>query len=422
MPQKIAINSKTTGKFEIIDIGGRDHIVTKMVSLVAGSVMNRLAYTYEPVLKSFKQLSNLHAPASHPELDGKNISAFSPFGVHAFGVGGSVDNPVMEGNRVINDLLFDIETANKDDRGKEIIRRIKAGEEIGVSTGLNADIEPQSGMMAGEEFDGIVKNIQFDHVAVLLDETPAGDETFTITNGDVMLCNLADSVRELEDKAHEAVRARFGDDAWPNEILFNPARIIVRKGEGLISIAFGYNDAQDIIFTGEEIPVERKVTFDPITNEADQMNELFIMTLIANAVFGFVNSDKEKLMAMNETGLVAAILANVAEVTVDKATKVINDAGLHVNEITAEAAADFIENADAFREFATQQLANHKEMLDKIVANSEMTLEQLDKMPPATLLSLANSMVPGQDYSLLGTDTTLQNKSGGSVVKLAVGS
>lgn len=425
MPQKIAINSKTSGKFELIDIGNRAHIVTKMVSIVAGSVMNRLAYPFDQVASSFEQLNDLHAPASHPQIDGQNVSAFSPLAVNAFGVGGFVRNPKLDGNRVINDLVFDIEVAEKDDRGKEIIRRIKAGESIGVSTGLNADVDKQSGVMFGQEFDGIVKNIRYDHVAVLLDETPAGDETFTLINADVTICNLADSVGELEDKVHTAVRARFGDDSWPQEILFNPDRIIVRKGDGLISIAFGYNDDQDIVFTGEEIPVERKVTFEPITNEATKMDALkFILALIANSVNGLTNADKDKLVGLSEEGLadrLSELLANNAPITVEDATKVVNDAGLFVNDITAEAATDFQDSAEAFKEFQTQVVTAHNEKIDKILANSKMTREELEKMPESTLDNIANSIVQTQNYGMQGTQTKLQNSGAGSVVKLAKG-
>jgi len=422
MPQKITINSTSSGKFERRQINNREHIVTSMVSVVGDTVMNRLRYPFDQILNSFKQLSELHAPASHPVVDGQNISAFHPLAVNAFGVGGMVSNPVMDGPRVINDLIFDVEIAEKDDRGKEIIRRIEAGEKIGVSTGLNADRDNKPGMLNGEKFDSSLSNIQFDHVAILLNATPAGKETFTI-NSDITICNLAESVSELEEKAHMAVRQRFGEGSWVSEILLNPDRIIVRTEETLLSVAFGYNDSQEIVFTGEPIPVERKVSFVPldspgsITNQdgVDDMDlEKFVLALIANAGNSFTNTDKDKLNAMSETGL-AAILSNAEEVTLEAATIVVEKAGSFVNTINAEQAADFVANADSFKEYQDAQAATRKVVSD-LVVNSGVTQDDADKMSLVSLQSMASKISPDQNYSVNAAQTT--NAGGATVLKL----
>jgi len=422
MLRKFTINSKSTGKYEKKIVNSRECIVTSMVSIVGDSVMNRLGYPFAQVVNSYKQLDNLHAPAGHPSVGGTNVSAFLPSAVNAFGVGGSVSNPRLDGRRVINDLVFDIEAANKDERGKEIIQRIENGEKIGVSTGLNADVSEESGMMDGEQYTGLVSNIQFDHVAVLLTETPAGKETFTVNSDELMICNVAESVRELEDKVWSAVKEKFGENAYPSEILLNPDQIVVRIDEALLLVSFGYNEAQNIVFTGEPVPVEKKVTFEKISNnEADDMDQLkFILALIANATNSLTAVDQDKLMAMSETGL-ASFLSNLAELTIEQATAYVTNAGFFVNSISPEDYQAYLDNQAGYEAYQLQ-LANEREsMTNALVEKSKMSKEQLDALPIETLKSIANEIAPDQNYGLQGAQVT-NATPGSSTLKLCEGS
>ena len=194
MTQKIAINSRSNGKFREEVLNNRPHIVTEMMSIEGDSTMNGLFYPDDQVTNSFKQLDMKPAPAGHPTANGENISAFHPLATNAFNVGGFVRNSRKEGKRVYNELVFDLEVANKDERGKEIVSRIKNGQKIGVSTGLNASV-----INNGDKRE--VRDIEFDHVAVLLNETPAGENTFTV-NEELIICNMGD---EPEIKPTEEV-------------------------------------------------------------------------------------------------------------------------------------------------------------------------------------------------------------------------
>jgi hypothetical protein len=211
MPQKITINSHSGGKFKEVVLNNRAHIITEMMSIEGDSTMNNLFYPDDQVTNSFKQLDMKPAPAGHPTANGENISAFHPLAINAFNVGGFIRNSRKEGKKVFNELVFDIEVANKDDRGKEIIKRIKSGEKIGVSTGLNATVTS-----SGDK--KVVSDIEFDHVAVLLDESPAGDNTFTV-NSDIILCKMGDEpeikpTEEVNDMDREKlVLAAIGNSA-----------------------------------------------------------------------------------------------------------------------------------------------------------------------------------------------------------------
>ena len=181
---RISVINKSSGKFRIEEINGRQHIVTQMMPIEGDSVMNRLFYPNSVVTASYEQLNMLPAPDRHPEVNGEPVSAFNPLAINAFNFGGFTRSPVQTGKRVVTDLVIDLEVANKTKRGKKIIERIRQGKKIGVSTGLLAEVNNAAGKVGKQEYDGTVTNISFDHVAVLLDQAPAGENTFTINHSD----------------------------------------------------------------------------------------------------------------------------------------------------------------------------------------------------------------------------------------------
>jgi hypothetical protein len=415
MPTRIAVNSKSTGKFKTVVINNRPHLSTEMVSIVGDSVMNGLLYPLNHVATSFAQLDQLPAPASHPTVNGQNVSAFHPLAVNAHNFGGMVRAPRMDGKKVINELVIDIEVANKDERGKEIVRRIEAGESIGVSTGLNATVTNQSGKEGDKEYKGIVSEIKFDHVAVLPDETPAGSDTFTINSDELMICNVAESVSDLEDKVSKAVDAKFSTTerhAWASDILFSPDRAVVRLQDKLMMIPFGYDDNGEVVFTGEGVEVVSKRIYETVgtstglqNQEEDEMDkEKIVLAIIGNAANAFTGADKDSLMAMSESDLVNSLHTKTIAppVTVDVAKKAIEDAGLTVNaaDFNKDHYKSYIDNKPAFDEFLGNKAEGRDKMVESIVTNSKMTKEQVEAMPDDTIESLANSFGGTQDYSV----------------------
>ncbi len=437
MLQKIAINSKSTGKFREETINGRPHIVTSMVSIEGDSIMNRLFYPANEVISASNQLNRIPAPASHPQVDGLFISAKDPMAMNAHNVGGFVMNPKVNGKQIINDLVFDLEVAEKDDRGKEIVRRIKAGERIAVSTGLNAQVMNIAGKQGDKEYQGIISNIEFDHVAVLLNEVPAGDTTFTLNSGaqkDVLVCNLAESVDELQDKVRDAAKEKFetsNNHVWVFRILFSPDRVVIElnqggQGDKLILIPFGYNDAGDVVFTGEGVEVERKESFEPVGNpaginnhqqEVDDMDkEKLVLSIIGNSSNAFTGEDKDHLMSLSETQLINAVSEKTyVAISVEKATEVLEKEGITVNakDFDKEGLKIFVENKSEFQTFLAGKAEKRTKMIEDIVTNSKMSKEDLEHFDDEALLRMATSFTPNQDYSAQGGVVT--NAAKGSV-------
>lgn len=425
---KIAINSQSTGKFTTEVINNRPHLVTQMVSVEGDTVMNRLLYPLSDIANSFKQLDALPAPAGHPTVNGENVSAFHPMAINAFHVGAFVRNPRMVGKQVINDLVFDIEVAEKDERGKSAMDRIKNGEAIGVSTGLNASVNNQAGKLGNTEYSGIVSNIKFDHVAILLDDAPAGDTTFTINSEELKICNLAESVNELDSKVRDAVDAKFSTHerhAWVEDILFSPDRVVVHIGDKLMLIPFGYDDSGDVVFTDTGVEVEKKVTFETVSNSSNLINQgvddmdmlALVLAMIGNSSNSLTMADKEKLLAMSQTDLAMAIHNAAASPapTVDQAQVVIEAAGMTINsaDFDKDKYALFVANADEFTAFIADKAEKRTTIIDRLVENSKMTKEMIEKMDDDAIESLANSLIPVQDYSVQGQ--SVQNNDRGEV-------
>lgn len=177
---RMILNSRTSGKYRRVKANGRDHLVTNMRPIVGDSVMNGILYPDAEVHRSFEQLNNLPAPAGHPEVEGRRVSALDPMAMNAHNVGGFIRNPTKTGRHVLTEFWLDEAVAEGSDAGREVKRRIENGETIPVSTGLGLRLVAGNGTAPdGKAYNAIGKDYQFDHVALLLTDTAAGSHVGT---------------------------------------------------------------------------------------------------------------------------------------------------------------------------------------------------------------------------------------------------
>ncbi len=173
------INSSLTANAIITNkvIYGADHIVVEGAgSIIADTVMNGIYYPRDEVEKLAAATNgDIHAPSAHPvNSDGVFISAGSPQAIHQNYIGAISTNYRMSGDRLVRDIAINPEIANQSADGKEIIRRINAGEDTDTSTGLLLQLEEVSGIgNDGEPYEFIARNMELDHDALLLRERGA---------------------------------------------------------------------------------------------------------------------------------------------------------------------------------------------------------------------------------------------------------
>ena len=273
MPQRIAINSQIeTNQHTTETINGRDHIVVNMRPIRGDTTMNGIFYPLSEVKNSFEQLNNKPAPNGHPQVNNQNISAFHPLAVNAHNIGAFVRNPKMNGKQVITELVVDVEVANKVDDGKELVKRIKNKEPVGVSTGLIINlIEDAHGSDDyGHEYNVIGRSYEFDHVAILLNEKAAGAHAGT----ELMITNAVD------DRTNKP-------SIKPKEV-----------------------------------------------NNMDK--EKLVLAIIGNKQTAFIGDDKDRLMSMSESDLITLLVANVeapkVEATVDEAKTIMVNSGFDLED------------------------------------------------------------------------------------------
>ena len=391
IPTRLVINSESTGKFVEREINGRPHIVTTMVSIEGDTVMNQIFYPASEVANSHQQFNNLLAPADHPMLNGKLVSANEPFAVNQNNIGAIVLNPRLDGNQVINDLAVDVEVANRDKRGVEVIKRIKNGEKLGVSSGGTGELVAEEGKHFGAPFKFKVANLKWDHVALLLADAPAGENTFVLNSDQTVICNFKGSVNTVREKLHILVQERFGSDdrfVHIEEMTSNPDRVIVGFDDRLVLVPFMQGTA-GLELTGTGIDVKR--VFQPVENEASEMDkfdkEKLALSMIGNSHSALTVNDLPALLLLDELQLVNKLADSFSYPITDKMAKD------HLKDSGVVDVDEFLANKAEFTEFLANKVSERQATIDKIVKGSKMAAADLEGLPDDSLDRLVNSLV-----------------------------
>ena len=399
----VAINTRTSGKYARKAIGGRDHIVTTMMPIRGNIAMNGIYYPDAEVANSYMQFEMLQAPNGHPVLNGEHVSAYHPVANNAFNIGGFTSNPRKKGKNVFVDFNLDVEVANSTEDGQEVIRRIEAGEKIGVSTGLELSVVNKAGSDEfGKEYTKVGSGYKFDHTAILLNEAAAGEHAGTelILNegkdNETVVCNL--QVNELSTSdLHEALNSLIylqGSYAWIRD-LYPESRTFVYEletqgGTVLYRQAYAAEVSGEVVLVGDKEAVRRKPNeYESITNtnEVEEMDkEKLVLAIIGNSVNQFTGEDKDRLMSMSETEIVNALSV---EPTEDKAKSIMTNAGHDFKGYEVYTA-----NKDAFSEFLAGQAKARDELIETITTNSDMTADMLKGKNVDELTILADMAKP----------------------------
>ncbi|EKN4029624.1 DUF2213 domain-containing protein [Yersinia enterocolitica] len=203
-------------------INGKPHIVVRGVTpIVDDIVMNRKLYPAAEIEKSYKSLERNPMPFGHPKVNGKHISARDVQAVNDYHVGAWLQNVNRDGGKVSGDMYVDRRYAEGSDNGKRLIQRLDdmaAGKNVApvhISTGLLHKEITANGESKGKRYEKIVTNMDFDHVAVLLDQPGAGTPEegvgiFVNAEGDeqeIETANIADSA--IPDPQDPAIKQFF---------------------------------------------------------------------------------------------------------------------------------------------------------------------------------------------------------------------
>ncbi len=321
-------------------INGSEHIVVKgVVPIVDDVVMNGGLYPAAEINQGYGTMERKLMPLGHPKVDDKYVSANDPVAVNDYHGGAFAMNVTKSDGRVVMDMAVNRRYAEAHPKGVRLLERLDAMmnkeqvEPIHISTGLQLNKQEKKGESRGKKYSWIASNMQFDHIAILLDEPGAatpeeGVGIFVNAQGDqlqIETANLADAancteegllnkakffftnasnysfddiLRALSQKLREGKPDDFyawPDSVWPDKFIYND------KGK-TYQQKYLIDDDGTAEFVGEPQEVVRKPTeYEIKTNGAENpMKDMIVNALKAKGKPTEGKTEAELLDAYNQ--------------------------------------------------------------------------------------------------------------------------
>lgn len=217
--KSLAINASN---ISTTTINGQEHYVIRgAVPIVDDIVMNGGLYPAEEINNSYLTMERKLMPIGHPMVNGKYVSANDPQAVNDYYAGAWAQNVCKANDKVVMDVYVNKSVADTKPDGKRLIQRLddmitgNNADPIHVSTGLLLNKEQKAGESKGKKHSWIAHNMQFDHIAILLDEPGAG----TPEEGVGMFVNADGEEADVESTSIIDA-ANSMKDGWWNKVKF----------------------------------------------------------------------------------------------------------------------------------------------------------------------------------------------------------
>ncbi|EIZ8586509.1 DUF2213 domain-containing protein [Salmonella enterica subsp. enterica] len=334
--KSLAINASN---ISTTTINGQEHYVIRgAVPIVDDIVMNGGLYLGEEINNSYQTMERKLMPIGHPMVNGKYVSANDPQALNDYYAGAWSQNVSKAGEKTVTDVYINKAVAETKPNGKRLINRLDEmidgtnTDPIHLSTGLLTNKEKKSGESKGKKYSWIARNMQFDHIAILLDETGAGTPEEGVglfvnadgQEGEVETASLIDAANSLKDgllnkvkfffthnsdasfdeiyqMLRDAIRAPSGSDVYRYIVTVWPDKFIYEEGNKLFQQKYLIDD-NAVTLVGDAAEVVRKPTeYEVKTNgETNPMKEKMIAALNAAGVTTEGLTDDQVWDAYNE--------------------------------------------------------------------------------------------------------------------------
>ena len=206
--EQILVN--LTGGVRRERLDGRDYLVAP-ASLIVPGVLNGskgpILYQLEDIEASAAAWNGMPIVVNHPTNDqGQAISARHPKVLEQFGIG-QVFNTKVDG-KLVAEAWFDVEKTRKVD--VRILNALQSGKLLELSTGLNLDAEPSSGVWNDGKgrtlnYQSIARRYRPDHLAILPDQQGA----CSLNDGCGIGVNSENGQASFFQKVADAIREGF---------------------------------------------------------------------------------------------------------------------------------------------------------------------------------------------------------------------
>ncbi|WP_275269621.1 DUF2213 domain-containing protein [Citrobacter freundii] len=386
--KSLAINASN---ISTTTINGQEHYVIRgAVPIVDDIVMNGGLYPAEEINNSYQTMERKLMPIGHPMVNGKYVSANDPQAVNDYYAGAWAQNVSKANDKVVMDVYVNKAVADTKPDGKRLIQRLddmisgNNADPIHVSTGLLLNKEKKAGESKQKKYSWVAHNMQFDHIAILLDEPGAGtpDEgvgMFVNADGqeaDVESTSLIDAANSMKDgwwnkvkfflsnssemsfdDIYQALRMSIKQDdkkwryvvsVWPDHFVYE------EDGENIKPKLFNQKyliSDKVVTLVGDPVEVVRKPTeYEVKTNgETNPMKEKMIAALNAagvktegltdDQVWDAYNQQMQKKEGGGDTGQ--------AQINSDAITAAVNAAITPLNEKLSKLETQLQANAES---------------------------------------------------------------------------
>jgi hypothetical protein len=322
-------------------------------------VMNGMLYPADQLAKGVVTLNGRPAPAGHPKNSkGQYISALNGEALLNAYMGSICTNARHEGGKTLTDIVVNEAQAKAHPDGAKLVERLHAviagnsADPIHVSTGLFVEPITANGESLGKKYDRIATNLQYDHLAILLNEQGAGtpaqgvgmflnaeggeEEVEAVTvnvdpedrRGEGLLARANALIRRLLgngsaevsfDQISSGLYALLPEGAWLRDVFDRYAIWTDRDGK-YFRQDYSVSSDGSVAFLGNPVEVARRVEYQPVTNrEDDPVKEQILAALNAAGIKTDGMSDVQLLSAYNSlvtkpvTDQLTAANAKIAE-------------------------------------------------------------------------------------------------------------
>ena len=394
-------------------------------------VMNSTLYPADQLAKAAPTLEGKPAPAGHPKNGaGQYISALNGEALLNSYAGAVCKNARHEGGRTLVDVVINEAQAKASEPGAKLIERLDAAlngtsvEPIHVSTGLVAEMVAANGESRGKKYTRVATNIQYDHLAILLNERGAG----TPDDGVGMWLNSAGEPEEVEnaefdpapadrrfegltgwirkllgnsselsfDQIREGLYKALPENAWVMEV-FDRYAIWSDRDNRMWRQSYAVDAEGSVAFVGDAVEVTRRVKYEEISTnrEADIVKETILAALNSAGIKTEGLSDAGLLDAYNQLQA-KPVREQLAEVTGKLATIEANARAAEEGERTT---------------LATELAVNSLLTVDDLKALPLARLRELKAAKPGAaplLTGNAGAAKPGDEFAGYDLNATLK--------------
>jgi hypothetical protein len=319
-----------------ISKAGSVYTIKDVCGAINDIVMNNRLYPADQLAAGVASLEGKPAPAGHPKnAAGQYISALNGEALASAWIGSYAKNARHEGGRTLVDVVVNEVQAKAHTHGVKLIERLDAAiagtnaEPIHVSTGLICEEIKANGESLGKKYSAIACNLQYDHLAILLDSAGAGtpeqgvgmflnsegnpEEVETVTANtdpdDKRSAGLLKWVKRLLvngselsfDQITDGLRALLPKDTWPREVFDRYVVWADYNADKLYRQDYSISSDGSLALTSDPIEVVRKVEYKPISisnSEKEDSVKTHILAVLNTAGISVAGLDDPQILAL----------------------------------------------------------------------------------------------------------------------------